>query len=120
MRKLLIIGATALSLAFLPSAASAKKIAIAGNLSSAQVKAQCAEQGGVYTEGSVGGLNTFACNTDCQGTGNDNIDTDHCNVNCVENSTPGNCQGWTPDRIVVPKAMDFNSFMKATTKKKVN
>jgi hypothetical protein len=117
MRKLLIIGAAALSLALLPSAASAKKIAIAGNLSSAQVKAACAESGGVYTEGSMGGLNTFACNTDCQGTGNDNIDTDHCNVNCVENSTPGNCQGWAPDKVAVPSSLNLKSFLKATTNK---
>jgi len=58
---------------------------------------------------------------DCQGTGNNNIDTDHCNVNCVENETPGNCQGWTPDRIAPPKAADLKSFFKAaSTKKKAN
>ena len=68
-------------------------------------------------------MNAFACNTDCQGTGNDNIDQDHCNVNCIENQTPGNCQGWNPEgpaRTKLPKSIQLKTFMAKTAVKKTN
>ena len=107
----------------LPVAASAEQVAIEGNISKSQLKAACEAGGGDFTEGDVGGLNAFACNTDCQGTGNDNIDQDHCNVNCIENQTPGNCQGWNPEgptRTKLPKSIQLKTFMAKTAVKKTN
>jgi hypothetical protein len=76
--------------------ANARRADIEGNLSASQVKGWCTSNDGVYSEWNEGGVGSYSCTTDCRGTGNNNIDVDHCTVTCTT-STGNNCYGWIPE-----------------------
>ena len=116
MRASIIIGVAFLLAGMFPAASLAERITLQGNYSAAHVKAACDKVGGDYTEDA--GTNSYGCTSDCQNTGNNNTDQDHCVVTCSNNSTPGNCDGYTPGRLVNPSALDLKSFMSSATKKK--
>src|SRR5262245_40745444 len=92
MRIFKTIGVAAAVLCLLAPAAVAERVTVPGTHSSDDIKTMCAASNGVYAEDVTG----YGCTTDCQGTGNNNIDEDHCTVSCYE----GSCIGWTPSKMV--------------------
>jgi hypothetical protein len=91
----------------LASPAAAERKQLPGVHSSDEIKTMCAASNGVYAEDVTG----YGCTTDCQGTGNNNIDEDHCTVSCYE----GNCIGWTPSKMA--PATSIQQVLKPTNKK---
>lgn len=102
MRNSIVLIALAAMGIFCAGPALAGRVSVTGNHSAAEVQAGCEAQGGVYAESDMGGgFSAYGCTTDCQNTGNNNIDTDHCTVSCTS-SVGDNRQGWVPERLVQP------------------
>lgn len=107
MRIFKTMGIAVAVLGLLASAASAERKQLPGVHTSDDIKTMCAANNGVYAEDVTG----YGCTTDCQGTGNNNIDEDHCTVSCYE----GNCVGWTPSKMA--PATSVLQVLKPTKKK---
>lgn len=116
MRTTIMIGTAFLTIGLLGAEARAERVTLTGNYSASHVKAACEQAGGDYVEDA--NTNSFGCTSDCQNTGNNNTDQDHCVVTCSNNSSAGNCDGWVPDRVSGPRILDLKSLITATPKTK--
>jgi hypothetical protein len=105
MRNWIAFAAFIVVAAFAAGPAEAERVSIAGNHPASEVQAECEAGGGVYTFDDLGGgLTAYGCTRDCQKTGNNNIDADHCTISCTS-SVGDNCYGWIPERLAQPQGV---------------
>lgn len=106
------------AIALLATPAAAKTVTLAGNHSSAEIKAACGKAGGTFIEDSS--INSYGCSSNCNGGPAAPNDSNGCHVSCFGNSSPGNCQGTTPGRTTKPDLQNLDAILTGGAKKQTN